>query len=380
MVSVPATHLFVFAVVVALLGLGCGAQPAPLNVQAGTTFTLMIPNGFSGGTAGFGRAAQSALGPASTNPSDFQTGLPTAAQAPYDPSSPLEDVQRGEIAVKLWNATHAFWLPVRYLTRVDAAAESDAGLDGRVLDSGQSVGGFSAAQGQVGQIVAFLDVPAAVPQGDYSLRPVVIRREPVTANFVFVHDTFGPWGAAGSDSLFVLAADLGPGIPPPAPTPLSAIWANLELTEAQTLPMLDDIVPNPSATLLFVNAPPPDFTAPVHPAAATVELTYPSNVFEIKGVVHHDHMGSGSSIRWHTDDIAGEPEDCTKRRSLTLHLVDADERTATLGIVFDLVDAFGSCPGAASLADFELVQARGYDTLGVAIDPTAFGVAFTSIF
>jgi hypothetical protein len=363
--------------VLAGLFLGCGSRPVPLTVQAGSTFTLLVPNSLDGSNVGFGRAAQGAFGPASLDPGDFQTGLPSASEVPFDPASPLEDVQRGELAIKLFNSSAAFWLPVRYLSRVDAAAESDAGLDGRVLESGRTVGGHPANQQQVGQIVAFVDVPAEVPQGTYRFRPVLIRRDPVTADFV--HVSHGElWGDAGSDELFVLSSDLGPGVP--APTPLRAIWRELELSESETGPLLESIVPNPSLVLLMVDAPPPDTTTSIHPAAASLEILYPGKRVEVLGVVHHEHVGTGSSIRWRTEAVAGEPDDCSTRRRLRADLVDADQRTDALGVVFMLKDPFGACPGAVSPSDFEMEDAQLYDIDGSALDLPNFAVMSLGIF
>jgi hypothetical protein len=132
-----------------------------------------------------------------------------------------------------------------------------------------------------------------------------------------------------------------------------------------TREQLRSLVPNPALRAIFFDGDPP---AVARPAAATLSFEYPDGLVEIADVVPAGSSGSGSIIRWHTEEIEGEPAGCGRRGRLVVHSVDPDQQTPSIALVFRLRDPFGACAGIAAPGDFALLSSVGYGLDGVPLE------------
>lgn len=366
-----------------LLGLvlpGCGTFSVPRVAANGTTIMIPVPDGFG---SGFGRALnQNLAGP--TDPGTIFIPDP-------DPDSPLEDFQRGELLFALHagsspESTLVTYLPVRYITRVHLDEGSSAALPA----PGESYisGGTNP---QTGQVVALVDVPRDVDPDTYYIFMERWRRNdpPNDDNFVQL-----PPPQIGSPPLPWLswAGFAGATPSPDAPMEIQIVessvtgslfndavwgfdkwfgnygWRNFTAD-------LDSLIPRPKLRIWIENPSPPPGT-PKRPAAWEYTIQYTSGKIEILGAELGALHRSGGIVS--VSPATGSPASCSSTSTATISLVDPDQGSIWVDLVYRLRD-FDDC-GRAGSADFAEVSVKAYKVDGSAIAAPYAYIDFYSSF
>lgn len=211
----------------------------------------------------------------------------------------VQDRQRGDLVVAICPSTNVWCLPTaslfpppcpptgvpqdgyylrtRYVTRVMPHPGSKAGIDGKL-----DFPAWGSDWGLVGQDLAMLDVPAEVCPGTYKLS---LR----TRAFGSYPGSPGEVGYAAGLDVVVAAA------PPGTPNPSSASslsnpsgWLDLAIE-----PDLAALVPNPEIALNIYNP----LETSTYPAAAEIDVFYPTNQVEILSAYQGQHLGIHSLVQ-----------------------------------------------------------------------------------
>lgn len=342
---------------------GCGSQPIPLSAIEGTTAAILIPMNFH--HIGYGRAL-------------VKNANQSTAPA-YDPNSPLEDPQRGELSFALYDgALHLGWLPLRYITRIEMSGASRGSVD--------LVSGVYAE----GQTIAFVDIPRGlIPDpggGDYEIKVYLMRRvvgDPNNYAGLSILETqtsagqlwFG-WGQY--DPPPVISGQQAPAGSIPIHiaeslddqdhfTPMHG-WSDLYgtgLTWGDVADELNDLVPYPEFTIQVQQGGQPP------PAAWEMEVSYPRRKLRVRGVTLLHPAESRALVRWDAGDsetsvsCSASPEFGT----LKLRMIDPDRVATGVRVAYELRNFDQPCAGRASASDFAVVgpSFKAYDEDGAAI-------------
>ena len=271
--------------------LGCGSKPTPLAALPGATITLSVGGddnpGFSPlrGPLGYGsRVYDSSFGP---------------------------DLQRGELEVRLLDGSaEGFPLVTRLVLRVYPDPASETGIAETAPHPlwAPAIG--------IAQTIAVIDIPADAPPSvqPYRLQVRTVRRDP-QGNVVAVLNDM-----THRDQRLTILDPARCGVLG-EPTPNDALMLS-QYSEDAT-PFLSSLVPH--AKLLVDLHPGVHVGTPGNPAAAHLELVYPSGV-SIRSVFEDRRLGRGSLVSWRDDPVT---------RRLVAELVAPKETVRYLAIVFE---------------------------------------------
>jgi hypothetical protein len=289
-------------VLVAMLAVHCAYEPVPLAAQAGTTILLPLTG-------------------------EWLDGEFIGYESEVTRRSGLHDDQRGELLFTLREAAQPGGteraLVNRWVTRVYPDPASALAMND------------GASSGQLGQVLALLDVPAGTPPGHYVIE---VSRRRRLGGLGTSHETL-PAGGPGLPPIEVLPAEIDPS----SGQPIEKFTSYLPLVGGSATSPFVELYPQPKLVVRF------DWP----PAAARLSLRYPTAKVRILGVVEDLHSSSGSIVRWHDSDPPGE---------LTIDLVDPDRTTRAIAVVFDLIAPFAT--GPADVSDFDVVSSRLYGDAG----------------
>lgn len=330
---------------VTLLAVGCGTQPIPKVAVAGTTITLPVPHWFR---VGFGLALNDQL--AQDPSAKIEQGYPFP---PYDPGSPREDPQRGELVFALYDdtqTTFVTYLPIRYITRVnlDAASPAANPPDPTIKNLSK------------GQILAFVDIPddAGSPAGtSYRIVAERWRRSESNPNEFEFHQVltekpageqmdWNGWGSGSPDQgieiTVVSAVDIGGTehfTPPYAYGELNGVYGSQGVAASGDL---DDLRPQQQKAMLWVPTP-----GGAPPAAWEVQIRYPRQKAEIVGVDLRSNNRSGAIVTWTPDPDAPAGGCGLDEGTIRLSIVDPLQLTNAVDVLYRLRD-FASCGRVAA--------------------------------
>jgi len=308
----------------------CTSRPIPLAVVPGTTFVLPLQ------TAVFGNGVSKGQGIEDTQRGDLvivlcPTGSPSCTglttQTHPCPGSPTEGI----------------YLVTNYVTEVMPSPASDAGLNGYMRFPA-----YATHWGLVGQDLAFLDVPTTTCPGQYVIsqrsRPYNSaqgQNETIYAQLwtVTVASATAPAGSTNPPE-----ATLGSN---PPGTPIA--------------PDLSDLVPHPTAHLHLTQT---GWYA-TYPAAAEIEVSYPTAKVTILGAYQYKHLGLKSMLTWKDDPVNGK---------VKLSLVDPTRCTQDIRVVFSLKPSQTPINPATEFTTTP-AQQRLYDLNGVLLTPNPYIVA-----
>jgi hypothetical protein len=276
----------------ALIFAACGSRPIPLSVVPGTTFIL--------------------------------PGIPPVFGNQVSKDKGVQDYQRGDLVVALCPTSNAsctpttqthpclatpegIYLTTHWVTEVMPSPASNIGLAGRIDNPA------TASVEILGEELAFLDVPASTCPGEYSMS---VRTRPAGQS--------GPEGIYGPVwDLIVSSAPAG--MPNPNETTVGGGHDTPPNPFGLTIDVeqnMADLVPNPTAHLRLSD---PGFYS-TYPAAAEIDVTYPSSLVQILGAYQYGHLGLRSMLNW-SDNGTG---------TVHLALVDPTRCTEDINIVFKL--------------------------------------------
>jgi hypothetical protein len=332
---------------------GCGSKPIPLVAVAGTTMTIAIPNGLK---IGYGLRLNQTLNPASAS---------IGAGPAYDPNSPYEDPQRGELIFTLYNSAGTSFvshLPIAFITRVNASTESPLAINaGQLVDSGQNL--------------AFLNIPKEVAGGNYLIKVRRYRRA-ATSPYAYAAEPvqtttrpklpnppggFEDYLGWGDDSVASGLPTSSAGIPitilsnPDTPTanyftPLRG-WADIGPPSHVTWGDVSDdvpaLVPVPAFEIQV-----PATTTDERPAAWEMRLAYPRNRVVVVGVEPLRTGGSGAMVRWSADETAVVSCSDVGTAFLDVHVIDPDLVTYGVRVAYTLRNFNQTCGGRATSTTF----------------------------
>ena len=349
---------------VALVALGCGSQPIPLSAQAGTTFVLMVPQHI---VPGFGRGWSGEHPPDPYAP-DGPPLRGWGGVAGNSPDLSLEDLQRGELfiyAVNPNDATDFHKLPLAYITRLSPARTSAASLARTRVQQDPSYL-ITAEEDQAnwaGQVIAFIDIPVAVPGNVYHIYTERAFRRILPVNKWDVEAWEFAWFTGGLPvQLRILPAE-----DPNGPGEFSAFLGANHNTWQGNEERLKTMVPYPELhiDLATVVAGPAIF----RPAAAEITLDYPGGSLAIAGVSLGKNNPSAAIVRW--EILPGTPPtECFDKQTLQIYLIDPDELTGKLRVAFHHKDP-STCPYRVGLIDFSIESWDFYNANGdPETDPT----------
>ncbi len=318
----------VFALLVACLALAaCEARPIPMQVLPNSTFVLPLQARAFGNEISVSQGVQDrqrgnlivAICPAA-NP----YCMPAASPSP--PPCP---------------APHGYYLRTRYVTRVMPHPGSKAGIDGRL-----DFPAYGNDWGLVGQDLAMLDVPSEVCPGTYklSLRTRPVGSPPSSPDEVSY--------AAGVD---IVVLDAPPAVSNPSTAnPFGSLDVPIDSD-------LADLVPNPEVPLNLVQM---GWTS-TYPAAAEIDIDYPTERVEILSAYQGQHLGIHSLVSWRDDPGIGR---------VTISVVDPKRCTNDIRLVYRLRD--GEDP-VDPLVDFTTSQGnqRLYDLNGSPLSQNPYVLA-----
>lgn len=351
---------------------GCGTHTIPIAAVPGTTITVPVPDGFG---AGFGRALNTQL---STSYGSTVPGLNVPIGADY-----LEDYQNGELLFALYGFTFGCvhkitfitYLPVRYITRVH--------VDEASRQSMPAVGEPPVIDGtgpMVGQVLAFVDIPGAVPApGQYCVFVERWKRSPASPTMFEEHPPYAneppaPWrGWTGWYPQWGLKLNV---VDPPAGWPslgfvgfnpfdvydkVAGNYAGGQATQEE----LGSLAPRPKLTFWVHNV----FVPPL-PAAWEVAIQYPLAKIEILGV----ELGAlhRSAAIASLGPTTGTPGGCSDLGSTKISVVDPDQEAPFANVVYRVRD-FVNC-GRAVEGDFAVLGGsfKAYDVNGSQISNPYF--------
>lgn len=308
------------AILATLFFCACGGQPIGRVVVPGTTIAIPVPPSYYGG---FG----------------LRIGTDPATAPAYDENHPLEDAQRGELLFKLVQlpseAVYGY-LPRRWITRV--------AIDESALEAIN--GSFNAAEGQV---IAFVDIPVDVDDGDYEIRVERHRRDPASPTRAFVQTATTidvtipfagllqdvPWNGWGGwdPSAGIPIQVQGPPANPPKFTELMG-WADVFGEYRGTLGALTN-------QELRNHTPYPSFrigagTYENLPAAVEMEFDYPINRMRIRGVKVTRDGPSGAIVRWDAEDPDAIVGCSAPPGRLKIMMIDPDREAAGVEVAYEL--------------------------------------------
>ncbi len=343
----------------------CGSQVIPRAAVEGSTVTVLIPSSFR---VGFGR-------------------VEVGSWPPYDPTSELEDPQRGQLHVSLF-ATEELCggstsVPrIKFVAAVNVSSNSSAALDS------DSAGLYASVQPQH---IAFIEIPQdVVPEGepyvDCQLKLALLRRkdrssnewealgvEPGQVNRIHNGGTEQPWhGWADQDSDPAVGVPGSPdGIavriyPSEGPDLFTDffVWDRFgdALASASAAAYVEDLEPYPSFQLLV----PANGETP-RPAAWETEVRFPSGRVTIKGVTALTGDPSSAIVSW---DVIGDTDtECTDQdAALRIRFLDPSMAAFGAAISYTLDDFLGC--GRATHADFSADTLDAYDADGRPITVT----------
>jgi hypothetical protein len=316
---------------------GCGAHPIGRDAVPGTTVAIPVPPSYF---PGYG----------------LRIGSSPAGAPAYVEGDPQEDPQRGELLFKLKKigGPEYGYLPRRWITRV--------GLDEATPESMN--GGF---QGPQGQVLAFVDIPVDVEDGDYELIVERWRRDPSspTNTFAFVPTTVtdtvmfgGPmtfdWKGWGTDTP---AAGIpikiqGPAANPPMFTPLQGfadVFGEYGYNLAFSAQELRNYTPDPEFLLLAGNG--TEF-----PAAWELEFDYPIERVRVLSVALARDGASNGIVRWQAEDEQASIPCSSPPGRLKIQVVDPDQQAWAVRVVYNLRNFADTCGArAVPSADFDAV-------------------------
>lgn len=317
-----------FAVLaLAMVGIACGAQPIGRVAVPGTTIAIPVPPSYFGG---FG----------------LRIGTDPATAPAFDANHPFEDPQRGEMLFKLVElGTQEVYgyLPRRWITRVGLDESTPEALDG-------------AQQGVQGQVLALVDIPVDVEDGDYEIRVERYRRDSNSPTLAFtqipttIKDTipFGgqvtlPWNGWATD-------DPSDGIPikiqgPAANPPLFMErkgWQDLFYQEySQNLGTFTDAelrkyMPHPSFTVFT-------YEGSNFPAAVEMEFDYPIERMRIRGVKLFRDAPSSAMVSWTAEDPNATVNCGASPGRLKIQMMDPGRQAAGVEVMYELRNFSAPC-------------------------------------
>ncbi|MEX2205212.1 MAG: hypothetical protein WEF50_03185 [Myxococcota bacterium] len=274
----------------------CEARPIPMQVIPNSTFMLPLH------ARGFGNEVSISQGVQDRQRGDLIVAIcppenvwcmPVAA--PFPPPCPTPPAVPPD----------GYYLDTRYVTTVMPHPGSNAGIAG-LLDFPS----YGSDWGLVGQDLALLDVPSEVCPGTYELS---VRTRPV-GSFPSAPDEVGY--AAGVD---IVVLDVPPGATNPT-------WANpFGTLDVPIDADLADLVPNPEVPLNLLQL---GWTS-TYPAAAEIDVGYPTSRVEILSAYQGQHLGIHSLVSWWDDPVASK---------VTITVIDPKRCTNDIRLVFRLLD------------------------------------------
>lgn len=336
---------------------GCGTHPIGRVAVPGTTIAIPVPPSYA---PGFG----------------LRIGTDPATAPAYVEGDPQEDPQRGELLFKLKEIGGPVYgyLPRRWITR--------AGVDEATPQA--FTGGF---QGVQGQVIAFVDIPVDVEDGDYELIVERWRRDPSspTNAFAFVPTTitdtvmFGglmtfDWKGWGTDSPAngIPIKIQGPAASPAMFTPLQGFADVFEYSYnlAFTSEELRSYTPSPQFVVIAGNG-------TELPAAWEIELEYPIERIHVLSVALGRDGASNGIVRWQAEDEQASIPCSTAPGNLKIQVVDPDKQSLGVRVIYDLRNFDQGCGARAVPSDdFDVVP----DTFkAYKLDGTQLAGAYTAI-
>jgi len=308
----------------AFLMAACSSRPIPLSVVPGTTFILPVTNTLYGNQVSKGKGVQ-----------DYQRGDLIVALCPTSNPSCTPPVNQAPCNQGL----SGVYLKTHWVTDVMPSPASNVGLAGRIQNDS-----YAPPVGLMGQTLAFLDVPPETCPGQYAMS---LRSRPAGQS--------GPEGNLGQ-AWNITVANAPAGAADPNEVTLGA---GMGWDVSQNMA---DMVPNPTAHLRLTD---PGFY-PAFPAAAEVDVTYPSSLVQILGAYQQKHLGLRSMLDW-TDNGTG---------TVHLSLVDPTRCTEDIQIVFKLK----TTTPVNTTTDFAIASQRQYDLNGTQIsgNPYVVGGAWSN--
>lgn len=331
--------------------IGCGSQPIGRVAVPGTTITIPVPPTYY---PGYG----------------LRIGTDPATAPAYDENNPSEDPQRGELLfklVKLADPPEVYgYLPRRWITRVAIDESSPQAHNGAVVDT------------TAGQVLAFVDIPVDVEDGDYVIEVERYRRDPSSPTNAFAFVTtdvdinipFGggiqtvPWiGWGTSDPSAGIPIKIqGPAIDPPEFTDLVG-WDEVFGVYSGSLPLtaadLRNYTPVPTFTIVAY--------AGTAPAAWEAEFDYPKDRIRIRSVKLFRDAPSNGIVRYEADDPNATVSCGAGSGRLKVKVIDPDQETLGVKVAYELRNFADTCGArAVPSADFDLVANtfRAYDASG----------------
>ena len=296
--------------VACLLVTVCEARPIPMQVIPNSTFVLPLQ------ARAFGNAVSKA-----ESIEDYQRGdlivaiCPLADQWCHPGSNPAPSPCQ---TTPPDPPTHGYYLSTRYVTSVMPHPASRAGIRGNL-----DIPNFPIPEdnwGLVGQDLAVLDVPSDVCPGDYKL---TIRTRPI-----------GSAPPYNDENTYTGGVDIKVlDVPGGTTNPNEAMPFGVQGVDIE--PDLADLVPNPTVLLRLQSL-------HAFPAAAEIQVRYPSSSVEILGAYQDKHLGIRSMVSLKNGPGTGR---------VTISVVDPDQCTGEIRLVFRPT---GTSP--VSLSSFAIVN------------------------
>jgi hypothetical protein len=293
-----------------LLAVGCGSEPFPLAAQAGSTIAIPV------------------VGEKTAN-----TNHPIGYGGTMLQQAGIYDDQRGELVFKLTGGGFVHTLITRFVTRLAPDPATQVAIDNAVDDPSAALLGLA-------QVLALVDIPMSVGEGDYTMTISRCRRT----------SSGGACLPLTPDVYYSRPFTVLPGIG--TPTPMSGFVGGFS---ADTSTAMMGLYPFPKVPITFIEP---------EPAAAHLVVNYPKTKVEVQSVFEDNHQGRGSIVAWADDPVAGQ---------VTIDFVDPDASVGSLAIAFKLIDPFGA--GRVLNGDFSITSAQLYDADGV-IQNSTLSVGF----
>lgn len=327
-----ATLRAVEAIVVLAVLAACQGKPIPTTVVPGTTFVLPIT------AYGYGNDVSRSQGI-----KDYQRGEMVMVLCPIaTPNCTPPTTTPSPCPTPRPNPpTQGYYLASHWVTSVMPSPASDAGQRGYLRSTGYGTTPY----GIMGQDIAFLDVHPNTCPGLYTISQRVR----------------GPDDNVGTEALVsslwaVRVVDAPPGTPNTNTSTVGGSTGDPPSgLEVQQGPDMSDLVPNPTVHLRL-NQP---GWAVTYPAAAEVEVTYPSDKVVIQGAYQDKHLGLKSMVNTIDNPNFDVPN---HRGKVTIQVVDPTRCTEDMKLVFKL--ASGQTTAVNAVTDFSTASQRLYDQNG----------------
>lgn len=288
------------------LAAACEARPIPMQVIPNSSFVLPLQ------ARAFGNAVSKAEAREDYQRGDLIVAICPLADPECEPASGTPPSQCPGVP------SHGYYLETRYVTTVMPHPASTAGIQGKL-----NIPHFPISEenwGLVGQDLAVLEVPSNACPGDYKL---TIRTRPVGSPPPYDNEVIYTGGVD------VRVLDVPGGTTNPAEAfPFGSFGIDIK-------PDLADLVPNPTVLIRLQSI-------ASFPAAAEIQVLYPSSSVEILGAYQDKHLGVASMVRWKNGPGTGR---------VTISVVDPDRCTGEIRLVFRPI---GSSP--VSLSSFSVVN------------------------